>query len=546
MLPVLPIALVGGFVAVVAIRGARITLAMRRLRDGVLARDHDMPRVASYALELEHELALLPVQAWKDLDMDEVFKRLDRTASWPGQHLLYARLRREDHTPEELRRFDADVVLLSDDEPLRSRVRQALRPLNERRASALPALFQGRIPQPPSFASLFPLFGLAVLGSLVAALAYPWLALVGAALVLVNVYLRVWLREPMERVLPAMRALHPLLEAARVIGEFDAPALATTAEALRRDLRRLRGLGGATRWAGFEPIGPNEFANMLYEYLNMLFLLDVNAYTWGVHAIMAERETLRRVYETLGELDVLQAVATLRSEPRPWSRPTFIGKTDRRLTVSAITHPMLDDPVPNALSIEGRSVLLTGSNMSGKSTFIRALGVNALLAQALHMVFGERWEGPWLRVRTSIGRSDSLLEGRSYYHAEVEAVGALLTPSTGLTRLVLIDELFRGTNSIERVAAARAVLAELDGGGDIVIVATHDVELLEMLPQYASYHFREEVSEGRLSFDYRLRAGPSSTRNALAILELAGYPPRVVAEATRTAVELERRLVRPL
>jgi DNA mismatch repair ATPase MutS len=140
-------------------------------------------------------------------------------------------------------------------------------------------------------------------------------------------------------------------------------------------------------------------------------------------------------------------------------------------------------------------------------------------------------------VRTSIGRADSILEGTSYYRAEVEAMGELLARRGAEPALVLIDELFRGTNSVERVAAAKAVLEALDRGDDLIIVATHDVELLAMLPGYASFHFREEVRDGALHFDYRLHDGPSSTRNALAILELAGYPAEVVAEARRLAEE---------
>ena len=207
-----------------------------------------------------------------------------------------------------------------------------------------------------------------------------------------------------------------------------------------------------------------------------------------------------------------------------------------------MTHPLMEQGVPNSVRVDGRNILLTGSNMSGKSTFIRTLGVNAVLARTIHTVFAESWHAPLLEVRSSIGRADSLLDGTSYYRAEVDAVGAFFQAAGRDQRLILIDELFRGTNSIERIAAARAVLAELDRGDAIVVIATHDVELLELLPSYAPYHFREEVRDGALTFDYRLHDGACSTRNALAILELAGYPGTVVDEARRTAGMLEQRL----
>jgi len=129
-----------------------------------------------------------------------------------------------------------------------------------------------------------------------------------------------------------------------------------------------------------------------------------------------------------------------------------------------------------------------------------------------------------LRTRTSIERADSVMEGKSYYLAEVEAVrGLIRAKAPDRQYLFLLDEIFRGTNTTERVAGAYGVLAYLNRGLDLVVVATHDVELLELLgSSFTPVHFREQVGDGGLTFDYRIRAGPSSTRNAIALLELMG------------------------
>lgn len=141
-----------------------------------------------------------------------------------------------------------------------------------------------------------------------------------------------------------------------------------------------------------------------------------------------------------------------------------------------------------------------------------------------------------LCVRTSIGRADSLPDGKSYYLAEVESVGELLrAKASGRQHLFLVDEIFRGTNTTERVAAAYAVLAYLDRDTDLVLVATHDIEVIELLGDaYAPYHFREQIADGALTFDYRIHAGPSDTRNAIALLELMGFPGDLVADALAT------------
>jgi DNA mismatch repair ATPase MutS len=384
-------------------------------------------------------------------------------------------------------------------------------------------------------ARLLPLLTLAALVCLVGAFWSSTVLLVLIGIVASNLVIRVWLGDRISRVIPAMQMVPAMLTAARTLGGLQVPELAEHAEVLRRAEPRLRGVGQAARWLAAESASGNELVAYLLAYVNLLLLLDISAFAWSVGAMRTERETLRGLYESLGELDVAQSVAALRAGVPRWTRPLFRAHAERTLAFSSLVHPLLDEPVPSTLELSGGSMLLTGSNMSGKSTFIRTIGVNALLARTIHTVFAESWRAPCWAVRTSIGRGDSLLEGKSYYRAEVDAVGELLGREAREPRLVLIDELFRGTNSIERIAAAKAVLAELDRGDDLVVVATHDVELLELLPDYVRYHFREEVRDGQLTFDYALHLGACSTRNALAILELAGYPEEVVEDARRTA-----------
>jgi DNA mismatch repair ATPase MutS len=203
---------------------------------------------------------------------------------------------------------------------------------------------------------------------------------------------------------------------------------------------------------------------------------------------------------------------------------------------------LLDHPVANSITIDEKSVLVSGSNMSGKTTFIRTLGVAAVLAESIDTVPAELWEGERCLAVTSIGRADSLLEGKSYYLAEVERVRDLLTTKgDGVRHLFLLDEIFRGTNTVERVAAGKAVLRELNRGEDIVVVATHDIELIHLLADdYTAYHFREEVDGDDLRFDYTIKPGPSSTRNALALLRTMKFPESVLVDANATAESIDR------
>ncbi|MDQ2799055.1 MAG: DNA mismatch repair protein MutS, partial [Armatimonadota bacterium] len=252
------------------------------------------------------------------------------------------------------------------------------------------------------------------------------------------------------------------------------------------------------------------------------------------------------VYEAVGMIDAMISLASYRQGLPFYTRPTFTPPT-KVLRLDGVIHPLLPDPVPNSLCVSEGGVFITGSNMSGKTTFIRAVAVNAILAQTLCTCLAQRYEAPFLQVRTCIGRSDSLEEGKSYYMAEVETIGAFLASADeGPQYLFAIDEIYRGTNTTERVAAAQAVLDALnhDGLPHLVFVSTHDVELAGLLrTAWSHFHFREFVQDSELRFDYRIRPGLSSTRNALLLLQAAGYPSTVVADAQATAHEISARQV---
>ena len=528
--------------------GPRLTRALRvtrSLRSARRERDVDLGRAAAYhrALPAAERAGALDDRAWADLDLDAVFVAIDRTRSEPGRQQLYHLLR----TPrdgESLARAERVVRRLAADDAddaAAERVRRALDALADPRAGFLCDLVLGEPPRRPAAWWAFPLLTLGSVACLTLAAVWPQALVVWVGLCVANVGVQLVYRP---RVKPFVAALHEvpaLLRAARVVAEAPVDELADERRRLADAARRLGVLRHATWWLMFEPGQTNELAAMVYEYVNLLFLLDVNAFVLAGETIRRARAELRLVLDTLGAIDAAQSVAAWRAELTTWAVPDQSGQP-KTLRVEDLTHPLVADAVPNDLDVAGRSVLITGSNMSGKSTFVRALGVNAVLARTLHTVCARSWRAAPLVVRTSIGRADSVVEGKSYYLAEVESVGALVRAAGGdVPHLFLLDEIFRGTNTTERVAAGAAVLAHLDRGDDLVVVATHDLELLELLgDRYAAYHFREQLGDDGLTFDYRIHDGPSSTRNAIALLSLAGYPESVVADALAAVERVPR------
>ncbi len=197
-------------------------------------------------------------------------------------------------------------------------------------------------------------------------------------------------------------------------------------------------------------------------------------------------------------------------------------------------HPLIphSQRVRNDFSISqlGEIVLVTGSNMSGKSTFLRTLGVNLCLAFAGAVVDSTGLQTVLFRVFTSMNLSDSLSDGISYFYAEVRRLKSLLKEVERKDLppvFFLIDEIFRGTNNRERQIGSRAYVQALARGNGVGVISTHDLELVTLEAQVKAmhnYHFREEVLDGRMQFDYRLRPGPSPTTNALKIMKLEGLP----------------------
>ncbi len=181
--------------------------------------------------------------------------------------------------------------------------------------------------------------------------------------------------------------------------------------------------------------------------------------------------------------------------------------------------------------------------MSGKTTYVRTIGVTVVMAQAINTCLATAYAAPQLVVASCIGRSDNLMEGKSYYLAEVEAVLELVRAAASDTpHLLLFDELFRGTNVVERLAAGEAVLLALTGPGKrhFVVAATHDGELVTRLRDtYLPFHFEGQLGRDGLDFDYRLKPGPATTRNAIDLLEVNGAPTEIVTRARRRAAELD-------
>jgi hypothetical protein len=249
------------------------------------------------------------------------------------------------------------------------------------------------------------------------------------------------------------------------------------------------------------------------------------------------------------ELDALTALANYAFLNPDYIFPELQADGDTSEPVfqaSEIGHPLIpkDKRVCNDFQFNehNRIAILTGSNMAGKSTFLRTLGTNLCLAYAGAPVAAEQFKASMLQMYTCIRVNDSVTDGLSYFYSEVKRLKSLLesVQAGGLPHFVLIDEIFRGTNNRERRIGSWSYIKALAALPVIGAVATHDLGLIKLADEIegiSNYHFREEIKDGRMVFDFRLHPGPCPTTNALKIMELEGLPVEVPDPASLAEAE---------
>ena len=498
-------------------------------------------------------------RTWADLNMDAVFTAIDHTESTLGQHALYHRLRTVP-SADHLDAFEALVERMTADAPARERARRALGRLRDPHGYDLWWLAEQDALETRSWYVVFPILAATTIVLLLLLLTPWWPRIVPLLVVtlVTNLIVRYSTDRRVLGVAGAFRQLAPVIATAQALRFLGGADIEPIAAPLQSDVPKLSRLKTIARWVSGDPlmlsVMPNplavvltDFSNTIYDYLNLAFLLDANGVYFGAGELQAHGDSLLRAIAAIGDVDAAISVAAFRASSTVWTRPRF-GPAGTAATLTNVCHPLVDAPVPNTIALApGEGALITGSNMSGKSTFLRTVGVAAVMAQTLHTCLASEYAAPIFHVRSCIGRADDLLAGKSYYIVEVESLLELVeASSTPAAHLFLLDELFRGTNAVERIAAGQAVLEALLAGErgrtpHVVLAATHDGELVDLLPHaYAAYHFGDIVGPEGLQFDHRLQPGPATTRNAITLLRLHGAPERLVNRATECAAALDR------
>ncbi len=273
-------------------------------------------------------------------------------------------------------------------------------------------------------------------------------------------------------------------------------------------------------------------ADVLIEYLKIILLVDVINYSKMVYDIEGNREIAKSIVDKVSELDMCFCVADYKSNFGEVTVPTFKTSNEiNSLDFENIYHPLIDVPVKN--SEDGmKSAIITGSNATGKSTFIKSIAISCIISQNLGFAFATKFEFKRAKVISSMTIRDNIEEKESYFIREIKNLKNIITCVEKGDSIVFIDEILRGTNTVERISASEAILTYLSKFDSIVIVASHDIELTSLLRNYyQNYHFSEKYEEGDIQFDYKLKSGATTTRNAIKLLESLGFADEIIENA---------------
>ncbi|WP_160687253.1 MutS family DNA mismatch repair protein [Clostridium sp. C2-6-12] len=274
-------------------------------------------------------------------------------------------------------------------------------------------------------------------------------------------------------------------------------------------------------WAG------NSKYNAYYLILNVLLFSDVflmkNLEKWREK----NGDKLEKWLEVMHEIDALNSIANLSFENPNWAYPVILKENE--IEGFNVAHPLLGKKaVRNTFSLknEQKVSLITGSNMSGKSTFLRTIGVNLLLSYIGAPVCAERFSCGIMNIYTCMRTKDNLEESISSFYAEILRIKILIEAcKRGEKIFFLLDEIFKGTNSKDRHTGAIVLIKQLLQNGGVGLVSTHDLELCDLEEEnknIINYNFREFYENDKIKFDYILRKGKSETQNAIHLMKLAG------------------------
>lgn len=483
---------------------------------------------------------------WNDVDMDTIFMMMNNTQSSMGEDYLYAMLRKLQVEEEELNKREKMISFFQKNPKERNRVQTEFRFMGKVKELSLYKYINlaGEIPKHNPVASIFMCSMLLISIVLVVLSIFEIVpvayGIVIFACTLVNNIIHYFNRKAkIEKYYQVFMHIIRTLNSAKELAKLDIPELEDYFEEINQIADSFKAFERGAFLVFFDnKRGQGSFWDITLDYFRMMFHIDLIKFDSMVKIVQSNIKELNRLYEILGFLDSMIAVASFRTflGEEGYCLPVLHQTKQAALCMEGGYHPILEKPVANSIEAK-RPILITGSNASGKSTFIKTVAINGILAQTVHTAVAKKYEASYFKILSSMALRDDLQGHESYYIVEIKSLKRILEKVGGtVPTLCFVDEVLRGTNTLERIAASAQILRSFADSNTICFAATHDLELTHILEQYYdNYHFQEEVVGDQVVFDYTLREGRANSRNAIKLLGMMGYDQKIIEKAEELA-----------
>ena len=485
----------------------------------------------------EKEDFYLTEQIYEDLSITEVYKKLDRTNSSPGESMLMHMINTPIFNKEELIKRDKVIDTIKDNSQIRDELNYLFFDLNrERKGEILSFILDDKKSSKLKEIVYFIIGSLPIIFLILGFLINPTYLVGIPAVYIFNIYIHFELEAKYE--LANIPYLNSMLKTIKKISNIKQEEFKEIKEEAEIIYSKVKDINKELFF-----MAGNDNIDSLADLVFLIFLLQERQYYKLIKKLPKFRDGLYEVYKFIGKLDAYCAIAALREDLEYYSKPTFRHK--KEIIIEDGYHILLEKPISNSIKVDKTGAIITGSNMSGKSTFLKMVALNCLFAQTIYTCTARSYEGDLFYIMTSLNPKEDILNNTSYYLGEAKAILNILEEQKkGKNIICFIDEIFRGTNPLDRISASRALLQYFYKEDMLCLISTHDIEITQSFEGiYNFYHFEDDVSrEKGLIFDYKVREGIGTKSNAIKLLEYLGYPEYITKVSNNILKELRDKL----
>ena len=498
-------------------------------------KDRDFDKIPSffyYNLKRDNTKYFVDENTFNDLNLESLFSLIDHTQSKIGEQVLYNVLRMPKKSKQELMELNCLIKNLCKNEDNRIEIQKQLSALNKPVDYHIADLLFLDLPKRPAYFWVIYLSQILLIAAIICSFFFRATIIALCIIFVVNFIIHYRTKNKFEFFfvgLDRIQILYSKVKRLIKIVKIGGNNIIEDISVCKKIISKLWIFKKNDGWGS----DIAQATNLIIDLLKILTLFEVSQTYKVAEEFNIYKKSFLNLFCYLGQIDVALSVASFRKSLPYYCIPEFEEST-KNMKFEKMYHPLINNCIPNDFyCCDNKSVFINGSNMSGKTTFIRAIGVNVLLASTIYTCTATRAVLSFFNLYSAIKTEDDIEEGISYYFKELLRLREMVEISDINEKqynLFLIDEVLRGTNIYDRTRIAKSILNYLNNSNrNLIMVTSHDIDLAEQLKdKFDFYYFEETISDKDLDFDYKIHQGLSIKSNAVNLLKILDFPEKII------------------